>query len=520
MPSLQDIQSSFPLREDNEEVQGFSLDVKGAHKTSRVREQDIGLLGIRPQERLLFYKVCPFGATFSSHWFARLGGFFTRCLHLLIWLPHVLLLYVDDLLLFQNSKVLPLSAALTLAFCACFKIPLSWKKLQMGQTITWIGWEINLSAACFSLPEAKRNKLHELVSECLRHRQVSRKQLDKLLGLLQWILHGMPTLRPWLSSLYDDMHRPLGTNVSVNPTFWAGIASHLDEELRFTTPPPGTAISKGATLLSARHFELHTKADLAKVPVSTKRIWMRVADPTSSRRKLCTDSIDVLRFFQHLSSTEWRPRPLRPPALVAIESAADAFGKGNNCGIGGWLRFPSRRMIWFSQLFEVHHFTALGIAVQSNANLDISSYETLAQCFVLLAFWKCSGAGRLALKLPALSDNSGAEAVCNRLYTSKTPLNLFVRKLCMWSALSGISLECSHIAGEKNDDADFLSRWNGDAAALPERFRSEDRFVVDLPAFWNITFSVSLFPPDAKLLWKLPASYTLGPASTKSARRL
>ena len=135
----------------------------------------------------------------------HLGHFFESLVRqtgrLLIWLSHVLLLYVYDPLLFQNSKVLPLSSALTLAFCACFKIPLSWKKLQMGQTITWIGWEINLSSACFSLPEAKRNKLHELVSECLRHRQVSRKQLDKLLGLLQWILHGMPTLRPWLSSL-------------------------------------------------------------------------------------------------------------------------------------------------------------------------------------------------------------------------------------------------------------------------------------------------------------------------------
>ena len=179
----------------------------------------------------------------------------------------------------------------------------------------------------------------------------------------------MPTLRPWLSSLYDDMHRPLGTNVSINPTLWAGIGSHLDEELRFTTSPPGTSISKGARLLSARHCELTTKDDLVKVPGSTKRIWMRVADPTSSRRKLCPDSVEVLRFFQHLSSVEWRPRPLRPPALVVMESAADAFGKGNNCGIGGWLRFPSGRMVWFSQLFEVHHFTALGIPVQSNANL-------------------------------------------------------------------------------------------------------------------------------------------------------
>ncbi|CAE7246343.1 GIP, partial [Symbiodinium sp. KB8] len=277
-----------------------------------------------------------------------------------------------------------------------------------------------------------------------------------------------------------------------------------------------TAIRQGAKLLSARHFEMHAKADLVKVPVSTKRIWLRVADPSSSRRKLCSDSIDVLRFFKHLSSVEWRPRPLRPPALVAVATAADAFGKGNRCGIGGWLRFPSGRIVWFSQLFEVHHFTALGIPVQSNANLDISSYETLAQCFVFLAFWKYSGAGRLALKLPALSDNSGAEAVCNKLYTSKAPLNLFVRKLCTWSALSGISLECSHIAGE-NDDADFLSRWDGNASTLPSRFRSEDRFPVDLPAFWNVQFSVSLFPQDAKLLWKLPASYTLGPASTKPA---
>ncbi|CAE7307513.1 unnamed protein product, partial [Symbiodinium sp. CCMP2456] len=124
---VKDIQSAFPLREDNEEGKGFSLDVKGAHKTSRVRERDIGLLGMRRQERLLFYRVCPFGATFSSHWFARIGGFFTR--------------------LFQ------------IAF---------------------------------------------------------------------------------------DTARPLGANVSVSPTLWAGIGSHLDEELRFTSSPPSSAVCKGS----------------------------------------------------------------------------------------------------------------------------------------------------------------------------------------------------------------------------------------------------------------------------------
>ncbi|CAE7304798.1 unnamed protein product [Symbiodinium sp. KB8] len=510
-----DIQASYPLREDSEPVSGFSLDVKGAHKTSRVREKDRGLLGLRQQDRLFFYKVCPFGATFSSHWFARLGGFFTRCLHLLLWIPHVLLLYVDDLLLYQNAKALPLSACLTLAFCSCFHIPLSWKKLQMGPVITWIGWQLNLGTACYTLPDEKRNKLQSQVRECLGHRLVSRKQLDKLLGLLQWILHGFPSLRPWLCTLYDDMHRPLGTNVSIPPTLWPGISNHLNDKLVFTSCPTGTHIQPGSTLLSARHVELKCLKDLHKVPVSSKRLWLRVADPSSSRRKLSQASRETLEFFLYLSSREWRPRPLCPPTPANVESAADAFGKGNDCGVGGWIRFSGGATSWFSHRYTVSDFTSMGLPMQPNANLDISSYETLAQCFVLLCFWKLSGSGRLAVTLPALSDNTGAESVCNRLYTSKVPLSLFVRKLSMWSSVTGVHLDCSHISGEKNDDADMLSRWDGQSE-LPERFRPEHRVHISLSDFWHIRFAVTLHPPDAFLKWQLPEPHQLGPSNRGS----
>ena len=70
---------------------------------------------------------------------------------------------------------------------------------------------------------------------------------------------------------------------------------------------------------------------------------------------------------------------------------------------------------WFSHRYTVSDFTSLGLPMQANANLDISSYETLAQCFILICFWKLSGSGHLAITLPALSDNTGAESVCNRL---------------------------------------------------------------------------------------------------------
>ena len=180
--------------------------------------------------------------------------------------------------------------------------------------------------------------------------------------------------------------------------------------------------------------------------------------------------------------------------------------------------FLDGKTSWFSHRYTVSDFTSLGLPMQPNANLDISSYETLAQCFILLCFWKLSGSGRLAVTLPALSDNTGAESVCNRLYTSKVPLNLFVRKLSMWSAVTGVQLDCSHISGEKNDDADLLSRWDGQSA-LPDRFLPENRVHISLLDFWHIRFAVTLHPPDAFLKWQLPEPHQLGPSNRGSNER-
>ncbi|CAE7841036.1 unnamed protein product [Symbiodinium sp. CCMP2592] len=386
------------------------------------------------------------------------------------------MLYLDDLLLWQNSRVLPLRSSLVLAFCSCFNIPLSWRKLQMGPSLTWIGWQIDFSAGCYTLPEAKRLKLLSQVEDCLRHRLVSRKQLDKLLGLLQWILHGLPALR---------------------------IHAYLDDKLHFTGCPPGTCISAGSTLLSARHKTLRSKEDLSAVPVSTKRMWLRVADPTSSKRRLSESSRETLAFFAHLSSRKKTFAATAYQATIAVSADGSAYHPG----------------ACFGSRIAIRLDTNLGLPMQPDANLDISSYETLAQCFVLFAFWKAHGSGRLALTLPALSDNSGAESVCNKLYTSKVPLNFFVRKLSMWSSIAGVTLDCSHISGEKNDDADLLSRWDG-SSSLPEKFAAvTNRIELSLPEFWHVSFQVSLFPPETFLKWQLPAKHSLGPTNVFPASR-
>ena len=113
-----------------------------------------------------------------------------------------------------------------------------------------------------------------------------------------------------------------------------------------------------------------------------------------------------------------------------------------------------------------------------------------------------------------LSDNSGAESVCKKLYTSKVPLKLFVRKLAMWSSVTGTFLDCSHIAGEKNEDADWLSRRDG-TAALPGKFLLENRIQLSLEEFWNVSFKVSLLPSDALAFATAPLNQLLNPAGPK-----
>ena len=125
LPTLQTIQAGFPLRNKHEPLAAWSLDVKSAHKSIRVRGSEQGLLGIRVGPKLYFYTVCLFGATFSAFWFARLGAFFVRTLHLFIYIAHFLALYVDDLLGFQSASVAEISFCITLCFCGAFSIPLS-----------------------------------------------------------------------------------------------------------------------------------------------------------------------------------------------------------------------------------------------------------------------------------------------------------------------------------------------------------------------------------------------------------
>ena len=273
--------------------------VAWARATFEIKESHRGLLGFSHRNSLYFYKVAPFGAVFSAHWWGRLGSFWVRFLHQAIFVAHALFLFVDDFLLIQRKDVLPLTAAFVCSLMQVFGLPISWRKADLHCALDWIGWRFNFGIGAIYLQERKRSKLLELISQMLSHPRIAKKTLEKFLGLALWITQIFPQMRSSLHYLFSDLHRPPGTQYSVDPGYWPITISCLTDTLQFSTRPAGTAIPAGSKLISVRHQPVKTLTDVHNARLTEKRIWVRVMDPTSSRRNLSSDSKRVLQTYEH-----------------------------------------------------------------------------------------------------------------------------------------------------------------------------------------------------------------------------
>ena len=429
------MQRSFLLRGSQSELGAFLLDIRAARKTVRIKESERGLVGVQLVS-ITGAEYAPLARIFSAHWFQRVSSFFVRAIHFLIFIAYALGMYVDDFLLWQDARVLDLSACLELAFCAAFGVPISWAKVQLRPTVIWIGWQFMFRAGAVRLPDEKIQKLRAALSKVLSGSSCSKYDLDALLGLLQWVLQICPELRPWLSSLYADLHKPLGASYSIDPGMWQSLSSSLTDDMHFHRAPAGTAIPVGARLLSARHVDLRCRDDLAKAPLTSKRVWMRVSDARSVKREPSDHSRRFLKFWQQWATSA--------PCLrrdVECVLAADAFAHGSQIGIGGFLQFPGSDPLWFSERFCLRDFAKLRLPLDPEAQRNITCWEAMAQLGLVLLFSESVPGGRMRVCIPSFSDNTGAEASCNKLLTTSSPLCFFTQQLALVSWRRGVFLD-------------------------------------------------------------------------------
>ena len=503
LPSAKDVLRTFPIRNYSGDHMGFSLDIKAAHKRVCIREEEHGLLGFTLQNQLYFYRVAPFGATFSASWWSRLGGWMLRFFHFLLWWAHVALLYVDDYLFHQSSFGMPISATMICLFCQIVNIPVSWQKCELAFSIQWIGWKIHFRSGFIEIPMQKIDKFLGYLHSMGRSSRTSKRNLEKLIGLALWLTQLWPYMRIWIRHWYHDLYSIPATHYSIDNGDWRQFSSHLDENLHIISRPQGTALPIGGQLLAVRHHTVKTKSDLTTVPLSNKRIWLRIRDPSSTKRHLSSSSLRIIQHFIQWVTGLSPMKPLTPKKYWDGEAAADACASGSTCEIGGFVKSATGQIYWFSEIYSHSDFTQLGIELDAEMQRSISAFETLAQIALLFVTSKFFPAHRMPICLKSLSDNSGAESGSNKLWSMTYPLSIFLERMCLLSAMLGMEIDVNHIPGSQNILADDLSRWD-QTGSPPHSFHLKDRIRIPLAELWQIRTSPTLIPKEASIPWTLP----------------
>ena len=178
------------------------------------------------------------------------------------------------------------------------------------------------------------------------------------------------------------------------------------------------------------------------------------------------------------------------------------MGSGTKFAIGGFTKL-STATIWFSECFQLAGFAFAGIELSGSASDNISCYESLAQIALLHCVSAVTPGGRMAVRIPSWTDNTGAESVSNKLFTSSYPLRVFAHRLALFSCFSGLELDTSHISGPRNELADWLSRWNG-SNDLPFGILPQFRVRLDLRQLWFREHCISFCPASLEVEWTLP----------------
>jgi hypothetical protein len=196
-------------------------------------------------------------------------------------------------------------------------------------------------------------------------------------------------------------------------------------------------------------------------------------------------------------------RSMSPKPYWQGQAAVDACAAGECCQIGGFIHHASGQSLWFSEKFSHADFAALPLKLDQQMQRSISALKALAQIALIHLVSIFSPGSRMPICLKSLSDNSGAESVSNKCFTTTKPLCFFVEKLTMLASVTGVELDVSHIPGPDNVIADDLSRWDF-VSAIPHDFSSHDRIRFSLASLWHPNLSCRLYPATSQLLWSIP----------------
>ena len=180
-----------------------SIDLKDAYWHVPVAQKFRKFLGFKLGEESYRFKVMPFGLNIAPRMFTKLVNVVIKCLRQ----KNVLVVnYLDDWLVWGQTKVeceKAMKETLLEIEKRGFIVNVEKSNLIPSQDFQWLGIQWNLKEATLTIPNQTRRKASNAVRTFLKKKKVTRRFLEKLMGLLQFC----SITDPWLKVKLKDINK-------------------------------------------------------------------------------------------------------------------------------------------------------------------------------------------------------------------------------------------------------------------------------------------------------------------------
>ena len=477
LPRISDVLQAAPLETSSLELVAFTLDVSKAHRRIKIAPEDQGLLCFWYQDTLFKSNTLNFGARASGYFWSRVAGLMVRTFHRILHIRHALFQYVDDLLILLEAATSPIWVGILSVTCLILGIPMSWHKTAYGPSVTWIGWSINVKRWVVSITPDKRAKILAQIDSLLRSSRCDLKTLESLTGRLLWVSSLWETLRPLLGPLYQAMMTVPLTVVSISPEQWPLLLDALQDDLTLSKSLHHPSLRKNVKVVRAANFTLRDLGHAKSLHFKSRRIWLGINIPGSSKRKLLQETHESLQAWKDVLVGTPFLHNMIPPTYLPLQASADACATQGEAGLGGILRLNGEVTAWFA--FTISHaeakeaFPWISDSMQKHINVwELLGQFALAFCLDRALKGRCT-----PISVTFACDNTSAEAAHLKALSRASGMCHVLAAFFRFQRIHNLDVSIQHIPGMWNDEADALSRGKHLPHCTPE-------LQVDVPWTW------------------------------------
>lgn len=198
-PGLLDGEALFSVPCGDLHMVGMKVDVKGAFKRVKLRPDQFAHAVFHFDGKWYVYVVLPFGMKASAFHWVRLYSVVHRLLkRVLQSYFHGSLMYIDDSLYSARVSEFPEVFSVILVFLHLLGVPVSWKKLFIGNLLDWVGFRIDFTYQRVFLSTVRLAKLRAQMHDIDSAPRVPVKQFQKLVFRMVWACQCFPMAKVFL----------------------------------------------------------------------------------------------------------------------------------------------------------------------------------------------------------------------------------------------------------------------------------------------------------------------------------